>query len=759
MSKALGVVSMIASVAALIPGPHQGVARVVATVASIGAAITAKPPPARGSANNVQIGANMPTPYTVGRTYIGGNMVHDVGYGGSTNPYRSMVFVWSGGGRTEAIEAFQADFSTISFSGGNAVGFYKDFLYLSTSLGAMPQATALAGPFGAIPNWGATAKISGKTHGLVTLKFDKKGKKFASGMPQFGVILKGEHAYDPRKDSTYPGGSGSHRWDDESTWEWTDNPGLHGLTYARGRYHNGRKVFGCGFAKESINIAAFVQFANLCDANGWKVGGTIYEPGSKWNNLKYLLQAGGAEPLFVGARLSVKYNAPLVALDTITAADLADGDYVVPAMRSWRDRLNSIVPKYRSATHKWEYVQADAVTVEAYVEEDGEEKQEERQFDLVQDKDQAAQLAAYELVNGREFGPIVLPVKPRLAAYVPGEALEIDIPELGLEGQLATIIARRVDPGTAIVELTMMSETTGKHAFALGQSGSAPPTPSLLSSEEIDEIVSSNAYRSTPHVVADEASMLALDVAEGEVAIRTDTEQTFIHNGGTTGTIADWTEAPSPTATAATVTFSPAGSVAATDVQGAIEELATEKAALAGAAFTGPCSVTASGTANAQIQLLDSQATLSGSASGGRLLMGASGATPSASGQRLACFFGQGRSSSANVVSVAGLGIFAAEGWSGTAQGTYMTFEVTASGTTSRAEKARLSGAAFNLASGMVYQIAGTQVLGARRTGWSAATGTATRTSFDTATVTTAQLAERFKALTDDLLAHGLIGA
>lgn len=59
------------------------------------------------------------------------------------------------------------------------------------------------------------------------------------------------------------------------------------------------------------------------------------------------------------------------------------------------------------------------------------------------------------------------------------------------------------------------------------------------------------------------------------------------------------------------------------------------------------------------------------------------------------------------------------------------------------------------------YSVSGTQVIGARRTGWSTATGTATRTSFDTATVTTAQLAERVKALIDDLHAtagHGVIG-
>jgi hypothetical protein len=51
------------------------------------------------------------------------------------------------------------------------------------------------------------------------------------------------------------------------------------------------------------------------------------------------------------------------------------------------------------------------------------------------------------------------------------------------------------------------------------------------------------------------------------------------------------------------------------------------------------------------------------------------------------------------------------------------------------------------------------QLLTARQTGWTAPTGTASRATFDTATVTTAELAQRVHALIDDLTTHGLIGA
>jgi len=61
-------------------------------------------------------------------------------------------------------------------------------------------------------------------------------------------------------------------------------------------------------------------------------------------------------------------------------------------------------------------------------------------------------------------------------------------------------------------------------------------------------------------------------------------------------------------------------------------------------------------------------------------------------------------------------------------------------------------------AAGGEVRISGTKVVDARLTGWTAATGSATRTTYDTTTVTTAQLAERVKALIDDLMSHGLIG-
>lgn len=65
----------------------------------------------------------------------------------------------------------------------------------------------------------------------------------------------------------------------------------------------------------------------------------------------------------------------------------------------------------------------------------------------------------------------------------------------------------------------------------------------------------------------------------------------------------------------------------------------------------------------------------------------------------------------------------------------------------------------IDMTAGSSLRLGGLQIFAGRRTGWGVPSGTATRTTFATSTVTLQQLAERVKALIDDLTAHGMIGA
>src|SRR3546814_2300497 len=95
-------------------------------------------------------------------------------------------------GPIEGIEAFQVDRVTVPFSGTAATGSYAGYMWLDKQLGACPESNALS--FSPTPpQWGASYKLSGLAAGLWTLKFDKKGKKFAGGLDRKSTRLNSSH--------------------------------------------------------------------------------------------------------------------------------------------------------------------------------------------------------------------------------------------------------------------------------------------------------------------------------------------------------------------------------------------------------------------------------------------------------------------------------------------------------------------------------------------------------------------------------------
>ena len=435
-----------------------------------------------GSQTDFKLDPNAGIPYVIGRTYAGGNIVHRETWG-TDNQYQGFAVSYSGAGPVQGLEAFLVDQGQVTFDGaGNAQGTNAGWLYGRFQLGACPS-PAIGSPVAGFPGVSdASFKLSGYAAATLVFKFDvKAGKKWSTGIPKTGGVWNGVKVYDPRQDSTYPGGAGACRALDETTYVGgaaAENPWLHALTFALGRFQNGRRVLGVGQKPASINMATFVDAANVADANGWKCGGVVYSIDDKWDVLRQLAQAGGGQCVRLGAQLSAYVNSPKVALATVQEADLVAKGSVSAAL-TYRDRLNGLVPKFRSEADGWEMVPGAVVRVQAYVDQDGEEKTAEWPLPLVQQRTQAGQLAAYELVNRREFGPITLPLFIRFLGYKPGDALNLNVGTLGLVNQLAVVRKRALNPEGGDVQLQLVSETSTKHAYALGQSPVAPPAPSL----------------------------------------------------------------------------------------------------------------------------------------------------------------------------------------------------------------------------------------------------------------------------------------
>lgn len=126
--------------------------------------------------------------------------------------------------------------------------------------------------------WGSSRRLTGCAY--VYLRIKRTGNTntaespLVNGLPS-RVTIRGNGAllYDPRRDSTVPGGSGAHRANDQTTWgiytdaDDTDNPALQLLWWLLGWKINGVLSVGCGVPYTRIDMESFIAAANICDEN------------------------------------------------------------------------------------------------------------------------------------------------------------------------------------------------------------------------------------------------------------------------------------------------------------------------------------------------------------------------------------------------------------------------------------------------------------------------------------------------------------
>ena len=332
----------------------------VAGVANVLAGVTAKRPINVPSVEDYIVGPSTPYPYVMGYMRVYGNMIHSEAHGiereDIPNPWLTQTFVLSGAGPVQGIVGSYVNDVPVTFSldaesgQQRANGYYDKYLTYDSRLGLVPE----SGPVDAnAPNkvlWTSSHKTSGLAVVQYSMLLDSKETQWSSGPGKFSNLVRGVLCYDPRLDSTVSGGSGSHRIGVESTYSYSTNPILHGLTYAYGRYQNGVQVFGGGLSITGIDVASFIAAANVNDANGWTIGGQIFENGEDgeiWNNLKRILEAGGAKPTNDGGVLRCIVQTPRVSLDTVSEADL-QGPISIPAMRGSSVGFSTGIPVYRS---------------------------------------------------------------------------------------------------------------------------------------------------------------------------------------------------------------------------------------------------------------------------------------------------------------------------------------------------------------------------------------------------------------------------
>ncbi|WEK56493.1 MAG: hypothetical protein P0Y52_07960 [Candidatus Brevundimonas phytovorans] len=473
----------------------KSVAMNVLTNVAISAAMSALQPQvgAAGRTFEWTLDPDGPIPFAAGRIGVPGSAVYRKTFGPDLM-YYGIPSVLSGAGPIDGFEGVRADDETVAFdaTGMAITSQYAGELWYRNRLGAQPD-TALVSPTGlkkgaSLPGWTSAHRLSGKASYLLVMGENSKGTAYPTGEVKPIITFRGLLGWDPRRDSTYPGGSGACRLNDPSTWVYITNPILWALKWALGLWEGptGKgapqvdyQVGGIGAKLSGIDVPAFVAAANVADANAWTVGAYPTTDDDKSQVLDAFLQAGGAIYAQRAGKISCIQRASIRAsIVTISAADTA-GPLEIDTAASRIDRINTIRPRFWSEAHRWQLTAIDEVTAAAYQTEDGAKRTRGIDYPYVTNAKQAAQLAALQIANTREGIAGVIPLKPHLQRIRPGDAFTITEPGFVLNGVKCLCLTTDYDPATGVVRVSFVSETDGKYAFAMGQNPT-PPSPPVL---------------------------------------------------------------------------------------------------------------------------------------------------------------------------------------------------------------------------------------------------------------------------------------
>lgn len=428
--------------------------------------------------------ADQPIPFLFGRMGVAGKILHDDEFG-PDNMYRGLVGMVSGAGPIRSFVSFKGDDQTVTFDANGRADSsqWEGEMWMRYRLGAQPD-VALTSPIqlknnAVLPGWTASHRLSGKACFLQVLGENSKGTAYPGGMPDPVHVAEGLFGYDPRYDSTYPGGAGTCRLNDRSTWRWIDNPIIAGLNWALGMKENGKVVGGLGVSVAGIDLPAFVEAANIADANAWKIAAWPDTSEDAFEVLKQMLQAGGASYSRLAGKVScVSRGAPKASIVTITARDTA-GPIELDTGSSQFNRINTLTPRFMSEAGGWQLTPTNPVTFASLVTEDGGERSDGVDYRFVPAATQAGQLAAFDILDAREPFSGTVPLKPHLRRLKPGDTFDIDEPGFLLDGVKCIVISRGYDPAEGLVRVAFRSETDGKHDLALGKTTTMPSFPTL----------------------------------------------------------------------------------------------------------------------------------------------------------------------------------------------------------------------------------------------------------------------------------------
>lgn len=305
-----------------------------------------------------------------GTVATAGSLSDGFNYGGTDGTDWEVLIIVVADHRCHSLAGFYVGDVYVEFTGSGVVSGYGGQLEVYWLEGTLGQTMpAIVTSYG---GWDGSSNLAGCACVVVAYKADKPDSKnpvWTAGRPNFLWVVNGKLCYIPRKDSSI-GGSGPHRWNNPSTWEWTNNLIDCRYNWVRGIYacdridQPGMLLVGRGLTDVEAPPERTFAYANTCDEPvALKSGGT--EPRYRCNLVvktsdTYIeteeMFAAACAGIIIQREGSVEIE-PGSARSIV--AEITDDDFIVGetvtfnAFKPDTQRINTVIPRYIEPSQKW----------------------------------------------------------------------------------------------------------------------------------------------------------------------------------------------------------------------------------------------------------------------------------------------------------------------------------------------------------------------------------------------------------------------
>lgn len=314
---------------------------------------------------------------------------------------------------------------------------------------------------------------------------------YQTGLPKLLFIVRGAKMYDWRLDSTQ-GGSGSHRWGQPDTYEYSDNPVVALYNYRRGFRINGNLVVGLSTPASAMPVDDWTAAANACDelvslaAGGtekrYRCSGFLSSATDHRANIVDLLTAMAGREISSGGVLR-----PLPGVAQAAVLSFTDDDIMVDAevqMRGKRPRsqlVNAVFGSYHDPDQIYESVAAPPRISPTDEEADGGiQLAEHYALDMVTSQTQAQRVLEILRRRERQQAEVRLKLRARYSVLEAGDWITWTSERYGFVNKTFEVASVAVDRDWSAV-LVLRETASSVYAWTPATDELDPLAPATVS--------------------------------------------------------------------------------------------------------------------------------------------------------------------------------------------------------------------------------------------------------------------------------------